>query len=244
MDWTKEAAVKKMREISAKGFIPLPEDKKRSDDGGVGQVLEHEFGVHENNLHEADLGTIELKAMRLSKHNNNLTLFHQKPSSGKSMMDIFDAYSYEALGKRDQVRKKKLFTTIKGDRVNNRGFILSAKSDSEIELYHNKDYVATWDLSDEYKKLNQVLFARAETRGVQNSDEEEFHFTEAYYLSKPKSLSEAIKSGAVVMDFCIDQPVGSAKGPHDRGPHIRIPVKKLNKVFENVEVILPKKEEK
>lgn len=67
MDWTKEAVIRKMEALRDKGFIRVPEDMYRKDDGIVGQLLEREFGVAENNLHVADLGTYELKGMRKRK---------------------------------------------------------------------------------------------------------------------------------------------------------------------------------
>ena len=65
-------------------------------------------------------------------------------------------------------------------------------------------------------------------------------FVEAYILSSPKNIYDAIESGAVVMDLCIDQPASDfrKRAPHDRGPHIRIPLRKLTSLFENVEKIM------
>ena len=55
--WTKEAVIERLKEINSKGFISVPKGMFRADDGIVGQILEREFGVAENNLHLADLGT-------------------------------------------------------------------------------------------------------------------------------------------------------------------------------------------
>lgn len=62
--WTKKSVISKLQEISQQGFIPIPPNMYRNDDGIVGQVLEREFGIEENNLHIADLGIYELKGMR------------------------------------------------------------------------------------------------------------------------------------------------------------------------------------
>lgn len=40
------------------------------------------------------------------------------------------------------------------------------------------------------------------------------------------------------MDLCIDQPADGSKPVHDRGPHIRIPIRKLNALFDVVEQVL------
>ena len=241
MEWTKERVIAKIKEISEKGFIPIPAGTYRKDDGIIGQVLEREFGVPENNIHLADLGTYELKGMRLSKKKTRkLTLFHQTSTSGMTPTEIFERFSYERPSRRDGSLMRKLFTAIKGNRKNNLGFTLKVSGEAAVELYHQEEYLATWDLADGEGKINQILLAMAETTGKVNSKEERFHFIKAYILSSPKNIYEAITKGAVVMELCIDQPVADfgKKAPHDRGPHIRIPIKKLNLLFDSVEQIL------
>lgn len=239
MKWTKEAVIDKLTEISSKGFICVPDGMFRKDDGIVGQILEREFGVAENNLHLADLGIFELKALRYKKKKPNmLTLFHQTSSSGLTPTQIFDRFGYIRASRRNGQLKKKLFTTIRGNSANRLGFLLKATSESEIHLYKDEEYLATWDLSSSMQKIEQVILVFAETRGAVNSKEEEFHYTQAFLLSHPKSLSEAIAAGAVVMDLCIDQPADGSASVHDRGPHIRIPTKKLSYLFDHIEKLL------
>ena len=239
MEWTKAAVIQRMEEISRKGFIAISDGMFRNDDGIVGQVLEREFGVDENNLHIADLGTYELKGLRVKKgKSSKLTLFHQTSTSGMVPRQIFERFCYEKPSRRDGSMKRKLFTTITGNRENNMGFILKARNGYDVDLFFHDEYLATWDLASGENKIHQVLLALAETRGVANSKEEEFHYVKAYILSAPKDIYEAIGAGAVVMEFCIDQPADRSKTPHDRGPHIRIPVKKLETLFGSVERIL------
>jgi hypothetical protein len=239
MEWTKKAVIQRMAEVNKKGFISISDGMYRNDDGIVGQVLEREFNVDENNLHIADLGTYELKGMRVKKgKSNKLTLFHQTSTAGMSPIQIFERFCYEKPSNRDGSLKRKLFTTIKGNRENNLGFILKASDKYSIDLFYHDEYLATWDLSSGKNKIDQVLLALAETRGMANTKDEEFHYVKAYILSKPKNIYEAISAGAVVMEFCIDQPADKSKAPHDRGPHIRIPIKKLNTLYSSVEQIL------
>lgn len=239
MEWTKENVIQKMEELRDKGFIRIPADMFRKDDEIVGQILEREFGVAENNLHLADLGTYELKGMRKNKA-NTLTLFHQTSTAGLTPNQIFDRFSYEKPSQRDGSLKRKLFTTIYGNKVNSLGFILRGNGDANVDLFFKDEYLATWDLTSGNGKIKQVLLALAETRGAANSNDEEFHFVEAFILSSPKNIYDAIASGAVVMDLCIDQPASDfrKRAPHDRGPHIRIPIRKLNSLFDNVEKIM------
>ena len=48
--WTIENITSQLSEIKAKGYISIPPEKYRNDEGVVGQILEHEFGIIENNL--------------------------------------------------------------------------------------------------------------------------------------------------------------------------------------------------
>jgi len=239
MVWTKKDVVKRLKEIEAKGFLPIPQDMYRNDDGVVGQLLEREFNVKENNLHIADLGTYELKGKRIKKKKSSmLTLFHKTSTSGLSPLQIFDRFGYVKKSNRDGTSKRKLFTTIYGNKENSLGFILRPSGTFNVDLYYHDEFLARWDLTSRISKISQVLLAFAETTGTRNSKEECFHYVKAFILSSPKNIYKAISDGAVVMDLCIDQPADKSKPPHDRGPHIRIPLKKLNMLFDNVEQVL------
>ena len=245
MMWSIEKIKEKLMEVEQKGFIGIPENMYRRDDGIVGQILEREFGIVENNLRVGDLGKFELKGMRWKKSKPNmLTLFHKTSASGLTPIQIFDRFGYVKKSKRSDIMKKKLFTTIRGDKYNNLGFILKANGEDKIELYHREkdsmsnEYIATWDLSEAKKKIGQMILVFADNKGTVNSREEQFHFTKAYLLDNIMCLSDAINAGAVVMDLCIDKPIDSLKAPHDRGPHIRIPIKKLEYLYGRREVLL------
>ena len=57
-----------------------------------------------------------------------------------------------------------------------------------------------------------------------------------------KPLKDLIDNDIIVIDFCIDQPLASdgtpTASPHDRGPHIRVPVSKLAQAYNRVIQIL------
>ena len=148
---------------------------------------------------------------------STLTLFHQTSTAGLTPNQIFDRFSYENTSRRDGSPKRKLFTTIYGNKVNSLGFIPRGNSDANVDLFFQDEYLASWDLTSGHGKIKQVLLALAETRGAANSKDEEFHFVEAFILSSPKNIYGAIASGAVVMDLCIDQPASDfrKKAPHD-----------------------------
>ncbi len=237
--WTKLEVREKLHEISAKGFLSIPKSMFRTDDGIVGQILERKFGIKENNLPLRDLGTYELKGLR--SKSKKLTLFHITTKSGMKPIEIFNQYGYIKPSKRTGILKKKLFSTIKLNKENNRGFILKLTKNNELRLYNKKKYLATWDLSEAKKKIEKVILVFADTKGITNNPKEKFHYTEGYILSGLK-LEEALSAGYIVMDFAIDQPVDKPK-VHDRGPHIRIYVNKnklnlLHRLYNSVEKIL------
>nr|2ODH_A Chain A, R.BcnI [Brevibacillus centrosporus]2Q10_A Chain A, R.BcnI [Brevibacillus centrosporus]2Q10_B Chain B, R.BcnI [Brevibacillus centrosporus]3IMB_A Chain A, R.BcnI [Brevibacillus centrosporus]3IMB_B Chain B, R.BcnI [Brevibacillus centrosporus]3IMB_C Chain C, R.BcnI [Brevibacillus centrosporus]3IMB_D Chain D, R.BcnI [Brevibacillus centrosporus]AAM03021.1 R.BcnI [Brevibacillus centrosporus] len=235
--WSKEEVVNKLHEIKNKGYLSVPTDMFRTDDGVVGQILERQFGVQENNITLGDLGEFELKGMRNRKAKSNLTLFHKKPVAGQTVIQIFNRFGYVKPSSRNpEVMKKKLFTTIKGGRLNNLGLTLNAKHASEINLYYQDEYLSTWDLN--LSKIEKLVLVFAETIGRANSPEEQFHFTKAYMLTEINDITSLINDGVLVMDLCIDQDLSKSKGPHDRGPHLRIPISKLDKLYRNIERLL------
>lgn len=239
--WTKEKVKEQLKKIEAKGFIGIPEDSFRTDDGVIGQILEREFNVEENNLHIADLGTYELKGARISKAKTKktgmLTLFHKTSTSGLKPLEIFERFSYVKKSNRSDEQKIKLFFTARGNKKNKQGFILKPSATGDIALYHENEYLASWDLTEGKNKINQVLLVFAETEGKATSKDEKFHYVKALILSKPKSIADAVTSGAMALDFCIDQPIDKKKAPHDRGPHIRINFNKLGELFGEIEEI-------
>src|SRR5205809_440192 len=108
MDWTLEAVQAKLQEIKNKGFVSVPYGMYRKDDGIVGQILEREFNIKENNISLRDLGKFELKGIR--RTSKNLTLAHKTSDRGLNPIQIFDRFGYIRPSNRDPgVMKKKLF---------------------------------------------------------------------------------------------------------------------------------------
>lgn len=237
MNWTLDQISKKLVEIKKKGFIQIPPEMFRRDEGIIGQILEREFNLIENNLSIRDLGNFELKGMR--KKSGTLTLCHKTTESGLTPIQVFNRFGYEKPSKRDRsVLKKKLFTTVKGTRQNSLGFILKSSDSSSIKMYYGDEFICGWNLEKSIAKVDQIILVKAETKGRTLAKDEQFLFVEAYLLDELKNMDELVDSGVIVIDFCIDQPINSNKGPHDRGPHIRIPKSKLLYAYKDVKKIL------
>jgi hypothetical protein len=229
MEWTLEAVSAKIRQLKERGFISVPSDMFRQDEGIVGQLLEREFNVKENNLTVRDLGAFELKGMR--EKSSTMTLCHKRPEVGLTPIEIFERFGYKAPSKRNpSVLKKKLFTTVKNT-PNNRGLWLIGKGKAEIEMYQGEEFICRWDLTEQLKKIEKVILVEARAAGKTGSKEECFHYTGAYLLEELRPLVDLVQEGILVIDFCIDQKVGDSRSPHDRGPHIRIPRKKLERAY-------------
>lgn len=92
MHWTKEQIHKRLLEIKAKGFLPIPSGMYRKDEGVIGQILESEFGIKENNISVRDLGSFELKGMR--RKSGTLTLGHKTTDLGLSPIEVFERFGY------------------------------------------------------------------------------------------------------------------------------------------------------
>jgi len=235
--WTIEAIAAKLADIKAKGFINIPTQMFRSDEGVVGQILEREFNIRENNLKVGDLGEFELKGMR--KNSSTLTLCHRTPESGLNPIQIFDRFGYIRASNRDRsIMKKKLFCTITGKGFNKNGFILKPDRQSYIDLFYKDEFICKWNLTDAIGKINKLILVIAETKGTTNSKDEQFHYIQGFLFNGLKPINELVRQGKIVIDFCIDQALNSDKGPHDRGPHIRIPKTQLASAYNEVKVIL------
>lgn len=236
-NWTIEQIIAKLNEINQKGFINIPQVDFRSDEGVVGQILEREFGVSENNLSLGDLGDFELKGMR--KRSTTLTLCHKTSDSGMTPIEIFDRFGYVKPSNRDSsVMKKKLFCTVKGSKPNTLGLQLKPHELTFFDLFYGDEFICRWNLTDSLGKIDRMILVLADTRGNVNTLDESFHYNEAYLLNKLKDINSLISDGVVVVDFCIDQIVDSPRVPHDRGPHIRVPKSKLKLAYQNIEKIM------
>lgn len=235
--WTIEQIIAKLTEIKAKGYIGIPTVMFRSDEGVVGQILEREFGIEENNLKIGDLGEFELKGMR--KNSSTLTMCHRKPETGMNPIQIFNRFGYVKPSNRDHsVIKKKLFCTITGKGFNKLGFKLRPFQESFIDLNFNDEFICRWNLAEAIEKMNNMVLVVAETIGKTGSKEEQFHYIRGILYTGLKPINYLVNNGKIVIDFCIDKEVNDPNQPHDRGPHIRIPKTQLSTSFDSVQVIL------
>lgn len=246
LGWSLDQIIQNLQEIKSQGFISIPSNIYRKDEGVVGQILERKFNVRENNLSVRDLGSFELKGIRSTSH--IITLCHKKPIEGSNPIQIFDRFGQITPSNRDStLLKKKFFSTINGTHVNRQGLQLIPDDAFKFSMFHispgKKEFICRWDLQEQIRKIDNIILVSAKTQGDTNSPDEKFHYTDAWILNGIKRLDSLIKEGVIVVDFCIDQSYISIHGPaigipHDRGPHIRIPRAKLLNGYNRVIKIL------
>ena len=74
--FTKDSLISALREVRGRGWI---ESTRQGNDGGVGNTLEDQLGIAENNLAIPNAAEWELKAQRKTT-SSMVTLFHCEPS--------------------------------------------------------------------------------------------------------------------------------------------------------------------
>ena len=175
----------------------------------------------------------------MRNNSSTLTLCHRKPEKGLNPIQIFDRFGYVKASRRDAtIMKKKLFCTITGKGYSNLGFILRPYQQSYIDLFHYNEFICRWNLTDAINKMNKLILVVAVADGKINTIGERFHYVSGYLYNDLRPMNDLVGEGKIVIDFCIDQQLDGIKGPHDRGPHIRIPRRQLESAYHQVKVIL------
>lgn len=226
---TLKQIINKLKEIKKVGFVPTV----RAHDGGVGNTLEYCLGVKENNIRLPDIGEIEIKGKRIDSK-SMLTIASKSPLPRGINKILFQNYSYIA---DDGIRK--LYTTIYGSRINPQGFKIILK-DKKLILDNTKNIQTYWPvdilLSDLVTKANKILLVYAETKGKKGSNNEMFHYTEAYLLSELsiEKFKKSIENGKLKFDIRIGADKRGKKIGiyHDHGTAIRISTKDYLELYD------------
>lgn len=187
----------KLKAIEKLGFV----QSKRKSNTGIGYTLETLLGIKENNIRLPDLGEIELKSKRknvptyvtMFTFNSGVWKIHQK--------DVIKTYGYK------DKKKRQALKCFVGMKPNAQGLYLKVTTKA-LQLYHtDKTLIAEWSATTllEYfaRKLPQLILVLASTRINEEEEKEEFHYNEAYLLTKPSKLGllKLIKKGYVIVDL-------------------------------------------
>ena len=211
--------IKRLKEIKNYGFIKT----HRAHDTGIGKTLEDLLGVKENNLRVPDVGKIEMKAKRIDS-DSMLTIATKSPLPRGANRILFKNYKYI-----DKDGYCNLHSTVYSSKFNPQGFKIII-SNNKLILKNKKDIEVFWPLTifdDVLKsKSNKILLVLAKTKGERKTKSEQFHFVEAYLLSKlnVKKFESAVKNDKLKIDIRIGvYRSGISKGKyHDHGTGFRI----------------------
>ena len=121
--YTKPALIAKLKKISAMGFVP---NARRGNAGGIGNTLEDQLGIKENNLPIPNAAEWELKAQRANT-SSLTTLFHIEPSPRgiRFVPQLFlplYGWAHEEAGKKYPRGEMSFRQTIHGNARSDRGF--------------------------------------------------------------------------------------------------------------------------
>jgi len=220
---------------SLKGEVLVPKDNRDNDDGCFGRALEELLGVEENNFKSADLKTEDGVSYELKTTNGKgkTTLFSKEPAwnsneNFKKMSDFFNRYSYIPDPNFPEVRK--LNTTIKSDRWNNRGFKVIVKDNNLIVTHKNDGNCMQWDikklLSSANNKLKNLVVIERSGDGKIVDGKVSTGFN-SYVFSK------MISNGQIVIETRLSMKKDSTGKMYlkNRGTCFRISPQKLDKMY-------------
>ena len=242
--YTKLELIAKLKEISAKGFVP---NTRRGNHGGIGNTLEDLLGIKENNLPVPNAAEWELKARRLNS-TSLTTLFHIEPSPRairfvpQVLLPKY-GWAHKEAGKKYPKGEMSFRQTIHGQSRSDRGFNVvvnrkerkvSISFDAKsVDLRHKKwldsvkkragiselDPQPYWGFDDlEHKagtKLLNAFYVQADVKIVRKK--EFYHYTKVTMLQKFsfEGFLKALDEGKILVDF-------DARTGHNHGTKFRM----------------------
>ncbi len=225
---------KKLNDISNLGYVPA----LRGGTTGVGYTFETLFGLGETNLPIPDIGgRVEIKTTR-KESTSLITLFtFNRGVWLQKQKEIIEQFGYL-----DEKGRIALKTTLFFNRLNS--LKLSIEVDEEknvirlLSPFHR--VLAEWDVyvivGVFSAKLSRLLFILADRRI--NQGMEEFHFNEAYLLTKPnpRNFLKAFMDSQVGIDLRMH--LNENGTVRNRGTGFRMHENDLLVLYENKQKIL------
>lgn len=258
--YTKQALIKKLKEIAAMGWIV---NAKRGNAGGIGNTLEDLLGIKENNLPIPNAAEWELKTQRLNS-SSLTTLFHIEPSprAVRFVPQILlpkYGWAHTEAGKKYKKGEMSFRQTIHGKSRSDRGFmvvidrkekkILISFDAKSVDPRHKTwlQYVKKrvglgelnpqpyWGFDDlEHKagtKLPNTFYVQAEVKIEKKK--EYYKYTKVMMLQKFnfEGFLNALEEGAILVDF-------DARTGHNHGTKFRMRQDCLPMLYEKITNVL------
>jgi len=242
--FTKQSLIRKLKGISAKGWIP---NARHGNQGGIGNTLEDLLGIEENNLPIPNAAEWELKSQR-SNSSSLTTLFHIEPSPRAvrfvpQVLLLKYGWPHEEAGKKYPKKEMSFRQTIHGQSRSDRGFkVVIDREGQKILISFDASVVAEkhkkwlnsvkrkvglgelnpqpyWGFDDlEHKagtKLLNTFYVQAE---VKKDDGKEFYkYSKVMMLQKFNfnGFLQSLEEGKILVDF-------DARTGHNHGTKFRM----------------------
>lgn len=258
--YTKQSLIKKLKEISAMGWIP---NARRGNAGGVGNTLEDLLGIKENNLPIPNAAEWELKAQRLDS-SSLTTLFHIEPSPRAirfvpQVLLPFYGWAHQEDGKRYPKGEMSFRQTINGSLRSDRGFmVVIDRKNRKVSISFNAESVDKrhkkwlksvqkrvglkklnpqpyWGFNDlEHKagtKMLNTFYVQAEVKN--KGKKEHYHYKKVMMLQKFsfKGFLKALEKGKIFVDF-------DARTGHNHGTKFRMKQDCLPMLYKKKTIII------
>lgn len=258
--YTKASLIKKLKEISDRGFIS---NARHGNHGGVGNTLEDLLGIEENNLPIPNAAEWELKTQR-GNTTSLCTLFHTEPSPMAlkfvpAILLPFYGWAHKEDGKKYPKGEMSFRQTINGKNRSDRGFkVVIDRREKKILVSfsypkvgdHHKKWLASvkkrvglgelnpqpyWGFDDlEHKagsKLLNTFYVKADVK--KERGRESYHYNKVLMLRKFSfaGFLKALEEGKILVDF-------DARTGHNHGTKFRMKQESLPELYEEVKVII------
>lgn len=135
---SKEKLIATFKEIESRGWIEVPQ-KRKLNDGSVGNLLEDLLGIPENNLPIPNAAEWELKAQR-AETSSLVTLCHQEPSPRavslvSEMLLPNYGWPHSLAGKKYPIGEMSFRATLNSTTFTDRGFKVNVnRKDERVEI--------------------------------------------------------------------------------------------------------------
>ena len=220
----------RLQELKSRGFIPT----NRKGSTGIGHTIEQELQLNENNLAIPDLdGRVELKSNR-KKSGSMVTLF----TFNRSVWQFPQKEVIETFGYIDEKGRKGLYSSVFHDTPNPQRLEIKIDRQShKVHLCHNDTVLGTWSIftivGKFVTKLERLMIVFADTRINEKTNQEEFHYNEAYLLENPEldNFLDAFENGLIAIDVRMHvKPAGAVR---NHGTGFRIAERNIPSLYEN-----------
>jgi len=258
--YTKQALIKKLKNVAAMGWIP---NARKDNAGGIGNTLEDLLGIKENNLPIPNAAEWELKTQRLNS-TSLCTLFHTEPSprAVRFVPQILlpkYGWAHKEGGKKYLKGEMSFRQTIHGQSPSDRGFmvvinrkerkILISFNVKKVDIRH-KEWLKLvkkriglgeinpqpyWGFDDlEHKagtKLPNTFYVQAEVKT--KGKKEYYKYVKVMMLQKFnfEGFLKALEEGKIFVDF-------DARTGHNHGTKFRLRQDCLPILYKKVTLIL------